>query len=375
MTHITSLAMLIAVFTLVIQPSNAQQKLPTTAQVFAKLKEKRDTGGIQTYKLEFDHRSLQNAGGTSREVWEFQIDWKTGKFRQAGWDGRPSNRFELIKVYDSEKIKTQYRDVTSEGKPVGDGSWKFGMVTGRLNSGTFQTHYWPMFFHAGAIAGLDDRYYAGHFVFDPDVEKFMPPTEMVRDGRKCILLKTFPENPVGPMQYEYIIDPKKDYAIVGFTYYRKNTPDVSLDIDVGPAKQGSRWDLLGWTHTSFGAKGAAEQITKVKVSTFAEHLETGPNNKFDLVPPEGAKVMRNHLELPAGAQDLKDTRYDYEMRDGKLVQTAGPNPPLWDRVRENWHWYALGAGLAAAAFASLWMRRGWLRRPGVPRVPPTSTGD
>jgi hypothetical protein len=243
------------------------------------------------------------------------------------------------------------------------------MVTGRLKSAIFQTHYWPVFFHKGAIAGLDDQFYPGHFVFDPDAEKFFVHDEIIKDGRKCISLKTFPEHPVGQMQYEYLIDPKKDYSVVWFMYSQKNALYFSLDIDVGEGKQPGRWAIRGWTFTMYGAMGRPEQIVKVKVVNFAEDVAIGENNKFDIVPPEGAKVIRNHLELPEGTQDQKNTQYEYEVKDGKLVQTAGPKPPLLDRIRENWHWFALASGLAAASFVGFRVRRGWRRGPAAPAVP------
>lgn len=199
------------------QPARAQQKLPTAADVLAKLKEKRERGGVQRYKLEFEHLIFQGGGQksqTCRQVWELQIDWKTGKFREAGWNGCNPQPREQIAVYDGERIRTQFRDVAKDGKPTGDAAWKYGMGTGHLNSRIFQAEWWPVFFQKGAIAGLNDTYYPGHILFDPDPEKFFVNGDVTRDGRKCISLKTFPEHPIGQMQYDYLIDPGKDYAIV-----------------------------------------------------------------------------------------------------------------------------------------------------------------
>jgi hypothetical protein len=366
-----TLVLMVASLGLASQPAAAQKKLPTVAEVLGKLKEKRDSGGIQVYKLEFEITTLQNgrAAETWREAWELQIDWKTGKFRQAGWKGWSFKPFEILKVYDGEKIKTQFRDVTKEGKPVGDGAWKYGLGTGRMNSANFQGEYWPVFFHKGVIGALRDHFYPGHLVFDPDAEKFFVHDEVVRNGRKCISLKTFPENPVTPMQLEYIIDPKKDYAVVEFLYTRGNAPVYSIDIDVGETKQPGRWVPRGWTRTVFAGRAEVIQVQKVKVTSFAEDVKIGENNKFDIVPPEGAKVGRSHYEWPEGQEDLTRTEYWYQVKNGKLVQIGGPAPPLWDRISENKHWFALAAGLAAAAFIGFRVRRGWRRGPTAPPAP------
>jgi hypothetical protein len=362
-------------FGLLLPPAAAQpkQKLPTAAEVLGKLKEKRDSGGVQVYKMEFEiaaHKSHDQVAANFREVRELQIDWKTGKFRLAGWKGW-GDPFEQIEVYDGEKIKTQFRDVTKDGMPVGDGTWKYGMLTGRPNSWVFHRQYWPVFFNKGAIVGLHDQFYPTHYVFDPDPEKFFVDGEVTKDGRKCISLKTFPENPVGPMQYEYLIDPKKDYAVVGFLYTRKNAPADSLDIDVAEMKPGL-WAPRGWTRTLYTG-GQVFQVGKVKVTNFSEDVLIGENNQFDIVPPEGEKVGRSHYEWPEGKEDLTRTEYWYQVKNGKLVQIGGPPPPLWDRVVENWHWFAL-AGFAAAAFVGFRAWRGWGRGPLAPPAPPAGGG-
>jgi hypothetical protein len=364
MTRLAWLLPLSAAFGLLTAPANAQQKLPTAAEVMGKLKEKRDSGGVWKYKLEFETTGLQG-GKAAREEWDFQIDWKTGKFRKAGSRLAGSGSFESTKVYDGEKIKTRFRYLTEDGKPVGDGAWKYGMLTGQPNSWNFQSEWWPVFFHKGVIAGLNDRYYPSHLVFDADAEKFFVSAEVLRNGRKCISLKTFPDDPVAPSEFEYFIDPKKDYAVVGFRYMRSNAPIYSLDIDVGETKKPGHWAVRGWTRTQHGDKGRPEQVCKVKVKDFAEDVKVGEDNAFDIVPPEGTAVGRSHYEGPEAREYETRKEYWYEVKNGKLIQTSGPEPPLWDRVRENWYWFALTAGLLAAAAVG---SRGWLwgRMPGAP---------
>ena len=226
MSRFAIFAASVAVLILASRPAAAQQKLPTVAEVLGKLKEKRDSGGIQVYEFAFERIYYENGSvvQTCRMVKDaFQIDWKTGKHRTSGWDACGSEPFEQIEVYDGEKIKTQFRSVTKEGKPVGDGAWKYGMLTGRPNSWVFQAEYWPVFFHKGAIRGLDEPFYAGHLAFDPDGEKFFIDGEIHRDGQKCISLKTSPST-YREMQYEYLIDPKKDYSVVGLMYTLKKAP-------------------------------------------------------------------------------------------------------------------------------------------------------
>ena len=361
-------AALVVCLTLVSHPAAGKQKLPTVAEVMGKLKEKRDSGGIQVYKLEFETTRLQDSK-VFRENWDFQIDWKTGKFRQAGMKLAGSKSYEIIEVYDGEKIKTEFRYLTEDGKPIGDGAWKYGMLTGQPDSWSFQSEWWPVFFHKGVVRELGKGFYPTHLVFDVDVEKFYVQGEVVRDGRKCISLKSFPDNPVSETVYEYTIDPKKDYAVVGFHCMRGNVLVYSLDIDVGEMKKPVRWAIRGWTRTQHGERGRPELVCKVKVANFAEDVAIGEKNKFDVIPPEGATVGRSHYEGTERQETQTRTEYWYEVKNGKLVQTGGPEPPLWDRVLENWHWFALAAGLIAAAFVGARVR-GWRRGGAVP-IPPS----
>jgi hypothetical protein len=370
MTRLTSLVVLAAAIGLVIPPARGQnpKKLPTVAEVLAKLKEKRDRGGEQTYKLEFEWTGLNNGQpvGSCRSGYdEFRIDWATGRFHSVGWDGCVPKPYEIIRIYDGKMIKTQFRDVTADRKPIGDGTWKYGMMTGRRDSATFQAEYWPIFFHTGSIRTVSDLYYPGHFVFDPDPEKFFVDGEVTRGGQRCISLKTFPEHPIGQMRYEYLIDPGKDYAVVACVYSREKAVAFSLDITVEPAKQPGRWVPTKWAVAWYDGKGRINQVVQVKVTGFSES-ETAAADKYDIVPPEGARVGRTHTEFSEDKQETKDTHYQYEVQDGKLVQIAGPAPPLWDRVRENWHWFVLAGGLAAAALVGFRKRRGWRRGSVLP---------
>jgi hypothetical protein len=204
--------LLMVAFGLLSASASAQQKLPTAAEVMGKLKEKRDSGGVWKYKLEFETTGFANGqvNGTCRSAYEFLVDWKTGTFREDGWDGCDSEPFEILKVYDGQQTKTKFRSVTSDRKPIGDGSWKYGFSTGRMNSGTYQAPWWPVFFHKGVIAGGNDGFYPGHFVFDPDADKFFIHGEILKGGQKCISLKTFPENPIGLMQYTLMWLPRSN---------------------------------------------------------------------------------------------------------------------------------------------------------------------
>jgi hypothetical protein len=173
------------------------------------------------------------------------------------------------------------------------------------------------------------------------------------------------------MQHEYFIDPRRDYAVIGFVYSIGGVPIETLDMDLVETKKSGQWVLRGWMWTLFDKRGQTQQVHKIKVTSFAEDVKIGENNKFDIAPPEGAKVGRSHYEWPVGAEAPKLTSYGYEMKNGKLVQIAGPEPPLWDRVRDNVRWFALAAGLAAAAFVGARIRRGWIRGP---MTPPASGG-
>ena len=114
MTRLTLFAMLVAIGCLSNQPVSAQtKKLPTTAEVLAKLKEKRESGGIQVYKMEFEIAFLQKEPTTTgREVRELLFDWRTTKYRETGWKGWGTEPYEITEVFDGERLKTRFRDVT-----------------------------------------------------------------------------------------------------------------------------------------------------------------------------------------------------------------------------------------------------------------------
>src|SRR5207244_3523050 len=124
-----------------------------------------------------------------------------------------------------------------------------------------------------------------------------------------------------------------------FTYYQKNKPYYALDIDVTAAKQAGRWAMSGWTFTTFDGQGGAEQVVKVKVTEFAEDAKAGQPDPFDIVPPEGATVGRSHYVVTRDARgewDLKIIPYKYEVKNGKLVQTEGPEPTPEMWVYDHW---------------------------------------
>src|SRR5262245_188265 len=341
-----------------IAPASSEEPKPdpkkkALTDLLGKLKEKRGRGGNQVYKLEFERTFINKgvAGQPCRTVWEFQFDWPTGKFRLVGWDGCAIKPFEIIKIYDGEKIKTKFRDVTPDGKPTGDGSWKYGMITGIMTPDFQQRQYWPMFLQRGVIAGLNDYFSPGHLVFRTDEEKLFVDGEVVRDGRKCISLKTFSEGTDIPMQYEYSIDPDKDYSVVGYVFYRNNIVDCSLDIKVvEDKKQPGRWVLSEWTYVGWSAKAMPEQTTKVKVVHFVEDVPVGKDNAYDIVYPEGAKVGRGHYGPPKKKGDYYHIdRYQYEVKNGKLVQLSG-SPEYLDWARSYWPWMASRAVGAVAPF-------------------------
>src|SRR5262245_41666374 len=120
MVRFAFLAALLANVSLASQHAGAQQKLPTVAEVLGKLQEKQDRYGVEHYKLEFERAFFGKgqAGGSCRWVSDFLVDWRTGKFRDSGWNACMGKPYEQIKVFDGEKIKTQFRDVTKDGKPI-----------------------------------------------------------------------------------------------------------------------------------------------------------------------------------------------------------------------------------------------------------------
>jgi hypothetical protein len=298
------------------------------ADLFAALKAKREAAPRQTYKIAFDH------GATTRKVtneWDLDIDWKSGNFRQYA-KTNITYPVEEHRIFDGEKLKTQFRKLDENIKPVGE--WKYGLVTGRLVSGDAlnQDQFRPMYFHAGTIAGLHDIFYPGHVSFAPDAKQFYIHGEIPYDGRTCLSVKTLPENPQSRMVYEYIIDPKRDHSVVGFWYHIGTEPRTHIHLNTSLDKATNRWKLDGWTVTSFTKNAAVWGTIRATCVHAPAGLPAAPKGHFDIVPPEGAQVGRSHYEREVGKVDDTIDSYGYKVENGKLVQTLGPNEgSVWYR--------------------------------------------
>ena len=216
------------------------------------------------------------------------------------------------------------------------------------------------------IAGLDDQYYPTHLRFDADEKEFFVDCEVVRNGRKCLSLKTFPiarGNPAQAMKYEYIVDPNRDYAVLWLMYSRGDSLFLTTDIDVSEAKQSGGWPVRGWTYTSLDGRGQPGRSTTVKVTGFDDNVKIGPEDPFDIVPPEGAEVGRSHHVVTRdlkGEWHFKIIPFKYVVKNGKLVQTAGPEmtPEWWltDNLRALMWRTMLPAAMAAPRLS------GWRKR-------------
>ncbi|MCI0700852.1 MAG: hypothetical protein L0241_07200 [Planctomycetia bacterium] len=295
-------------------------KKKVVADLFAKLKEKRERGWNERYKLD-----VTMPGGT--EKLDFQIDWKTGMFRLAGVSTY-LNPHEGVEVYDGKQLKAHFRLLNADKTPKGE--WRYGLITGTLESRTLVAHYWPVFFNRGVLLESSlDAFYPGHFTFAPHDTSFF----LHKQGAKLVTLRTFPETPTRKNYFEYTFDPEKDWAVTEFRSEMDGETVIHIAVEL--KQWDKRWAPAGWTLTRFPNRNPS--VTKVRVTSFATDVPVTEENAYDIIPPEGAKVGRSHYQ-PTGTPHLnKIERYEYEVREGKLVQISGPVCGFWQRV-SNWQW-------------------------------------
>jgi hypothetical protein len=216
------------------------------------------------------------------------------------------------------------------------------------------------------LAGPEDFFYPGHLNFGPNPGKFFVDSEVVRDGRKCLALRTYPRSggfPLQTSQDEYIIAPALDHSVVARICYRNERPCYSLHIDWGPPGGPILRAPRSWIFTFFLANGEAEASTRVTVLDFQDKAKPGDEDLFDITPPEGAKVGRSHYMVPRGGE-LQRTEFRYVVKNGKLVQTDGPEmtPDLW--VSDNWRTLMRRTLLPASAEIGSRRSGGWIAAAG-----------
>lgn len=314
--------------------------------VLAKLKEKRERGWNERYKIDFDMP-------TGKDKIDFQVDWKTGMFRLHGVVAS-ENPHEGVEVFDGKQLKTHFQLRNADKSPKGD--WRYGLVTGEQRNQVFVAHYWPIFFNRGVLKGSStDVFYPGHFSFDPPsvVAFFLHKQE--RAG-KLVTLRTFPETPTRKNFYEYTFDLEKDCAVTGFRFWMDDEEITRLEVEM--KKWGERRAPAGWVLTRYPAR-KDRTVAKAKVTSFEPDVPVTEENAYDIVPPEGAKVGRSDFG-PKDKQGAPTINfYEYEVKDGKLVQISGPIASFWMRLG-NWRW-----GIAALGFfgtAAVILRRFRIRR-------------
>jgi hypothetical protein len=83
------LALVIAFSFLCVAKADKPEPKKEVDELLGKLKKKRDSGGKHAYKLEFFTTSFNKGAptGACPTSKEFQIDWKSSKFRLAGLGG------------------------------------------------------------------------------------------------------------------------------------------------------------------------------------------------------------------------------------------------------------------------------------------------
>jgi hypothetical protein len=326
----------LAVALILLAPASADDPKPdpkkqkALADLLGKLKEKRQRGGNERYKLE-----VEMPGGTEikrQESLDFQIDWPTGMFRLAGVSTY-ENPHEGVEVYDGRQLKTHFRLLNADKTPKGD--WRYGLITGTLAGRTFVAHYWPIFFNRGVLMGSSvDAFYPGHITFDPPDSAFF--LHKQAGAARLITLRTFPETPTRQNYYEYTFDLDKDCAVTEFRFLVDSETTIHIGIEL--KQWDKRWAPSGWTVTRSPGK-KSQTVTKVRVTSFATDVPVTDENAYDIVPPEGAKVGRSDY-LPTGKHgESKSDSYEYEVRDGKLVQISGPVGGFWHRLID-WRWGA-----------------------------------
>ncbi|MBX9580125.1 MAG: hypothetical protein K2X87_07430 [Gemmataceae bacterium] len=334
------------------QPPAGQAQL---AEVLAALKEKRRAPGNETYTFSIEVVNQLGDGKSrkSRIAEDFQIDWPTGKFREEGLSTYMYPN-EGLQVFDGKRVLSKLRNVTDDGKATSD--WKYGIITGDHRNNVYVALFWPIFFNRGVIKSAGSQgFYPGHLTFDAPEDAFFLHRHLVLDGSKCAVLRSFPEGSVDPVYYETVVDPGKGYGVRAFSMYVNNVRTLQIDIPLKLWPDG--WAPAGWTLTRT-SNGRVHESAKATVTQYAKDVPVGSDNDYAVTPPDGAKVGRSDYSAPGATSDFTRTEYQYEVRDGRLVQTGGPAEGFWAGRRLLW--YGLGA-LTLVLIGMLLVRR--FRRP------------
>jgi hypothetical protein len=338
--------------------SKPDPKKKVVEDVLARLKEKRERGWNERYKLAVEATTglANGAGNKCHEQRDFQVDWKTGKFRLESVT-TCLNPHEGVEIYDGKQLKTHFRLLNEDKTPKG--AWRYGLNTGTHEGRVFVSHFWPIFFNRGVlIASSMHSFHPGHFTFDlPDASALFVHKQAGAGGR-LVTLRTFPENPARQSYFEYTFDLDKDCGVTEFRWSQDG--EIATRIEIELKNWEKRWAPSGWTVTGY-AKKVPSSVTKVTVNSFAPDVPVTDENAYDIVPPEGAKVGRTDYQPTGKPHQSKVESYEYVVRDGELVQTSGPTVSLWQRLSA-WRW--LLAGVAFGVVGGLVVRRFALRRKG-----------
>jgi hypothetical protein len=178
-----------------------------------------------------------------------------------------------------------------------------------------------------------------------------------KQGAGAVVLRTYPDSPTSKSYYEYTFDLDRDCAV---TEFRSSVRGETVAHIKTEFKQwDTRWAPSGWVLTMNPDRPKNQQsVTKVRVTSFAADVPVTEDNEYNVVPPEGARVLRHDFKATEQPGERKSTDYEYVVKDGKLVQLSGPVESFWQKLGK-WEGAAAAAVVGATA---LLVRRLVLRR-------------
>jgi hypothetical protein len=222
--------------------------------------------------------------------------------------------------------------------------------------------------------------YAQPPAFDrpPDVDDFIVRGQATRDGRPCIIVKTFPLHQSSQTSWdEYWVDVERDCAVVRQLGYKNDKPIVDLEITYQETKQG--WLPQRWTGTTRNQKGIVLNVTRQRVKEFViDPAASDADYRLEAGP--GMIILEDDYDSPKEAQTgpgfrRKTFRVAENGSWKELVIVNGAEQPSEEQV--SWirrHWLGLGLGLLGALLlgaGGLWVVRR-RRRPPLQAAAPSA---
>jgi hypothetical protein len=193
---------------------------------------------------------------------------------------------------------------------------------------------------------------------DPD--DFRVHGRAIHDGRKCVVLRTFPLTSVAFKPFEeYWVDPDRDSAIVRYAYYMDTgqKPKIQWDIDISYQQTAHGWLPLRWKLQSFGGRTGLDGVFRRNVDTIVVDPPLD-DSTFQLQPEPGMIVAEYNMDTDQnGNTSHSNEKRSRVAEDGRLTPLGtrmGPAASEWSIA---WYGFIVAPILALSLIAWFLYRR------------------